>query len=85
MKLALYHFDGCPFCIRVRMAIDDLGVDIELRNTLENPEYGAEVVANTGRRTVPVLRIEDETGDVTWMPESADIIRYLQAHHAAAS
>jgi glutaredoxin len=31
-KLALYYFDGCPFCSMVRSAIDRLGIDVELRD-----------------------------------------------------
>ena len=29
--LALYYFDGCPFCVRVLRAIDTLRLDVELR------------------------------------------------------
>jgi glutaredoxin 2 len=35
-------------------------------------------VEATGRRTVPVLRIEHDDGRVEWMPESADIVDYLR-------
>ena len=80
--LSLYQFDACPFCARVRHAADDLGIDIELRDTLACRDFAAEVVENTGRRTVPVLRIEHEDGKVEWMPESADIVRYLQDRFA---
>ena len=76
--LALYQYAGCPFCLRVRMALDELGVEIELRDTLVDPEHERALVEATGRRTVPVLRIEEEDGDVRWMPESADIVAYLR-------
>ncbi|MAI79727.1 MAG: glutaredoxin [Deltaproteobacteria bacterium] len=76
--LALYHFVGCGYCARVRAAMQGLNVEIELRDTLENPDFSADVRAATGRSTVPVLRIEGEDGDVRWLPESLDIIRYLQ-------
>lgn len=76
--LALYQYMSCAFCARVRAAIDALGVEIELRDTRMNPDFSDEVLEATGRMTVPVLRIESEDGSVEWMPESQDIIAYLQ-------
>ena len=63
---------------RVRSALDRLNVSIEIRDTLEDPSRLAELIEATGRRTVPVLRIETAGGEVTWLPESADIVRYLE-------
>ena len=76
ISLALYHYDSCPFCVRVRTAIHKLGMTVELRNIHREPRYRSELVAATGRQTVPVLRIE-KAGAVKWLPESADIVRYL--------
>jgi glutaredoxin 2 len=80
--LSLYQFHACPFCARVRNAADALGIELELRDTLASRDYAADVIENTGRRTVPVLRIEHDDGKVEWMPESADIVRYLQERFA---
>lgn len=80
-RLALYHFDGCPFCTRVRRAIDGLGIDVELRNIYENPDFLRELREARGRTTVPVLRITSADGEERWMPESADIVRYLEASY----
>ena len=76
--LSLYQFHACPFCARVRHAADDLGIRLELRDTLADVDHARAVVEATGRRTVPVLRIERDDGEVEWLPESADIVRYLQ-------
>jgi glutaredoxin len=84
-KLALYHFDGCPFCMRVRRAIDVLGIDVELRNIYEDREHFEALMEERGRATVPVLRITSPNGDERWMPESADIVRYLQATYGEAA
>ena len=84
-RLALYHFDGCPFCTRVTRAIDGLGIDVELRNIYDDPRYLAELREARGRTTVPVLRITTAEGDDRWMPESADIVRYLQASYPQAA
>lgn len=76
-KLALYHFQSCPFCIRVRGQIDRLALPIELRDIQREPEYRRELVAGGGRSMVPCLRIEHDDGQIEWMYESADINRYL--------
>jgi glutaredoxin len=83
--LALYYFDGCPFCVRVLRAIDTLGLDVELRNIYEVPDYLKELREVRGRTTVPVLRITSPDGEDRWMPESADIVRYLQASYGQAA
>ena len=76
--LALYYLATYPFCIRVLSAIKRLGVDVELREIHEHPEFREELVAVRGRPTVPVLRITSPGSDDRWMSESADIIRYLE-------
>ena len=78
MKLSLYHYFGCSFCHRVRQAIDQLGVEVELRDILSSSDCRRELVDATGRQTVPCLRIESEDGAVEWMHESSDIIAYLR-------
>ncbi len=77
-KLALYHSLSCPFCVRVRSAIDRLGLDVELREVFDEPRYRKQLVEARGRATVPVLRITSPDGEERWMPESRDIVRYLE-------
>jgi len=79
-QLALYHFEGCPFCDRVRTAMKRLSIDIELRDIRANDEFRAQLEAATGRGTVPVLRIEESAGKVRWLPESLDIVAFLEQH-----
>lgn len=82
--LSLYQSEWCPFCVRVRGAIEQLGVDLELRDVEVDASHLQDLVAATGRQTVPCLRIETPanadgaSGDVRWMHESSDIIAYLQ-------
>ena len=54
-KLALYHFDGCPFCGMVRSAIEQLGVEVELRDIFEDSQHHDDLIKARGRATVPVL------------------------------
>ena len=77
-KLILYHFSGCPFCSMVRASIERLGVEVELRDIFEDEQYRHELVEARGRATVPVLRFNSPDGDERWMPESRDIVRYLE-------
>lgn len=81
-KMALYQFNSCPFCIRTQHAIRDMGLRIEFRNILDNPQHRADLIAGGGKSQVPCLRIEADNGDVTWMYESGDIISYLQDRFA---
>lgn len=86
-RLALYYYDGCPYCTRVQRAIDRLGVSVEMRNILRDRSHQDALLAARGRRTVPVLRITHPDGRDEWMPESADIVDYLErrfATHARA-
>ena len=83
--LLLYHFEGCPYCARVRRVIDRLGIDVELRDIFENQTYLKELNEARGRRTVPVLRIIGADGEERWMPESADIVRYMEATYGQAA
>ncbi len=76
MKLALYGYDACPYCQRVRRAIDDLGLEVETRDVLAEPRRRDELRQAVGRGTVPVLRIEDEQG-TRWLPDSAAIVAWL--------
>jgi glutathione S-transferase len=80
-SLSLYQYGTCPFCMRVRSAAHGLGIELELRDTIASPEYSDEVFEATGRRTVPVLRIEEEDGSVRWLPESNDIVQWLEERY----
>ena len=76
----LYQYDSCPYCRRVHQFLNETGIDIEMRDTLRDPEARRELVQGGGRSTVPCLRIERD-GEVQWLYESRDIIDYLRRHH----
>jgi glutathione S-transferase len=81
--LSLYQTAWCPFCVRVRGALENLGVDVELRDVSESREHLQELTQATGSQMVPCLRIEAEGGPSQWMHESRDIIAYLMSRFAA--
>lgn len=76
--LALYHFASCPFCVRVRQWLKQQGLELEQRDVLVQSEYRQELFAGGGKTQVPCLRIEQANGEVEWLYESMDIIRYLE-------
>jgi len=79
--LALYHYDSCMYCARVRGVIARLGLNIELRDIMRDPQHRQALLAGGGRTTVPCLRIADGI-DVRWMYESNEIVAYLSARFA---
>lgn len=81
-NMALYQYAACPFCVKTRRAIRRLGLNIELRDARNNPQYRAELEQRGGKQQVPCLRIEDPNGSVSWLYESGDIIDFLQKRFA---
>jgi len=77
--LTLYVRDYCMYCNRVLSAADELGVNLEVRNIWQEPAFEKELVSAMGRPTVPVLKIDQDGGDARWMPESSDIVNYMQS------
>lgn len=75
--LALYETRACPYCHRVRRALARLDVEVESRD-LSVGSHRADLIAATGRSTVPCLFI-----DGTPLFESLDIIAWLEAYAAA--
>lgn len=78
----LYHFSSCPYCLWVRLNLWWLRLKLPLKDILSHPENHAALVAGGGKGQVPCLRIESPAGDVQWLYESSDIIRYLKAEFA---
>ncbi len=81
-RLALYQFNTCPFCIKVRREIGRLSLNIVLHDAQKDQQRREELRTGGGKVTVPCLRITGEDGSETWMYESADIIGYLQKSFA---
>lgn len=75
----LYYFRSCPFCIKLILAMQFMGIKLPMNNIKDNPDHKAELVKGGGKKQVPCLRIEGENGEVEWMYESSDIIRYLKS------
>ena len=76
MKLELYKFDSCPYCVRVFKAIEKMGrTDIEMHDVEESAEDYKRLLDVGGIDQVPCLFI-----DGVPMYESLDIIDWLEKH-----
>ena len=58
-----------------------LGLNIEIRDAQNDPQWERELVEQGGKRQVPCLRISGEDGKVEWLYESRDIKRYLEQQY----
>ena len=58
-KVVLYLTDWCPFCTRARSLLERKGAEIEVIDVDARPEARAEMMARSGRRTVPQIFIGD--------------------------
>jgi glutaredoxin 2 len=76
----LYYFSTCPYCVFVRLAMIWWGLKIPLKNILFESGNSTDLIAGGGKEQVPCLRIENEDGDVRWLYESMDIVRYLKTN-----
>ena len=82
----LFKSDTCGFCFRVRAYVDQLGMELPLRDVHTDADAFRELLQGGGKSTVPCLRIERSTDtgtQVEWMYESLDIMQYLVERHAS--
>jgi len=78
-NMQLYQYLACPFCVKTRRAIRRLGLRIETRDALHDPDYRKELEEQGGKQQVPCLKITHPDGRVDWRYESSDIIAYLES------
>lgn len=76
-SMAIYQFEACPFCVKVRRELKRHSLNIELRDAKNDPEIKAELVREGGRHKVPCLRTDNPDGSIDWLYESTDIIAHL--------
>ncbi len=79
-NLILYELPGCPYCAKVVTKLEELGVEYESREVPRSHSERTEVKEVSGQTGVPV--IIDEANDVHGMPESDDIVEYLEQQYA---
>jgi len=72
----LYMRPTCPYCQKVFRYMDGAGIELEMRNIL-NDSAAAELIAIGGKRQVPCLVVDGKA-----LYESDDIIAYLRRYGA---
>ncbi|MFB6222090.1 MAG: glutathione S-transferase N-terminal domain-containing protein [Haloarcula sp.] len=75
-NLELYELEGCPFCAKVIEKLDELELDYESHMVPRSHSERTEVKEVSGQTGVPVL-VDTDNG-VDGMPESDDIVEYLE-------
>jgi glutaredoxin 3 len=79
-NLELYELEGCPYCAKVISKLEELDLEYESHMVPSSHGDRDEVEAISGQTGVPVL--VDEDHGVEAMPESDDIVDYLQETYA---
>jgi len=74
--ITLYDLPGCPFCAMVRTKLDELDLDYDVIEVPRLRSDRTEVKQVSGQTGVPV--ITDEATGVEGMPESSEIVEYLE-------
>lgn len=80
-KLGLYYSPYCPYCTYVLEVVERLNIKVEMFNIQSHSNYREELITARNRGTVPVLKITSADGRTTLMPESRDIINYLEKNY----
>ncbi len=79
--LKLYELEGCPYCARVKETLAELDLAYESIMVPRSHGERTEVKAVSGQTGVPVL--VDEANGIEGMPESDDIVEYLEETYGA--
>lgn len=73
--MKLYIYDHCPYCVKARMIFGIKNINFELITLLNDDE--ATPISMIGQKLVPILELEDGS----YMPESLDIIHYIDNNY----
>ncbi len=76
--MQLYVYDHCPFCVKARMIFGLKNRPMTLKVLMNDDE--ATPIGMVGQKMLPIL----ETDDGTFMPESMDIVHYVDGVDGAS-
>jgi glutaredoxin 3 len=57
--VVIYTRNWCGYCVAARRLLKQKGVTFETRNASDDPEYRAEMMERSGRRTFPQVFVGD--------------------------
>ncbi|HHE3650147.1 GrxB family glutaredoxin [Pasteurella multocida] len=73
--MELYAYDHCPYCVRAMMIFGLKNIPFKKHVLLNDDEETP--IRLVGKKVVPILVKEDGTA----MPESLDIVKYIDTHY----
>ena len=73
MTLTLYHFQGCPYCARVRDFLAQEKINVPMKDIHQTPAFRDELINIGGKGQVPSLVIDGKA-----LYESSDIIEWFK-------
>ena len=76
-ELTLYHFDMCPFCVKVNQYLTQNSIQIPMKNILTDSQAKLELLEIGGKTQVPCLVIDGKA-----LYESDDIINWLEQNYS---
>jgi glutathione S-transferase len=82
-NLELYELEGCPYCEKVIRKLDELELEYDSHMVPRSHDERTEVEEVSGQTGVPVL-IDEEHG-IKGMPESDDIVEYLEETYGSGA
>jgi len=82
-NITLYELEGCPYCTIVADKLEALGLEYDSVRVPSSHAQRDEVKEVSGQTGVPVL-VDEEHG-VEGMPESDDIVEYLDETYGSGS
>lgn len=77
--MKIYHYDHCPYCAKARMIFGFKDIKIEEVILLNDDE--ATPTEMIGQKMVPILEIDNEVKESKYLPESMDIIKYVDQNY----
>lgn len=72
-ELTLYYMPTCPFCQKVMTYMNKNGIEVVMRDTLNDPQSRRELLRIGGKTQVPCLVIDGKA-----LYESDDIINWFK-------
>ena len=84
-SLALYQFNTCPFCIKVRQEMRRLSLPIDKRDAQHNLAHRDALMQGSGASKVPCLKITDSNGQTRWLQDSNAIVAFLRERFGTAT
>lgn len=82
--LELYQAEGCPYCVKVRSKLTELGLSYVIHNPRtakrdnRNEQPYEDLMSIGGKDQIPFL-VDKERGESLY--ESDDIVDYLEQHY----